>query len=171
MAVTSITVDAPPSSVFAVLANPQRYETFVVGNSNIRRFDPRWPEEGSEFQHTLGFKPLVVMGKTVSLSTDHSTHLAMDTGMGVLGATITVFKLFPTEEGTRVDLKEEPIRGTVAWFWNKPVDMVLDWRNRWLLKRLKNIAEEQFARQRATLPPAKESGGGGRRHTGPANDD
>lgn len=145
MAVTTITIAAPPSEIFRILSDPDRYEEFVVGNSTIRRFDPDWPEEGSEFHHTLGIKPLVVMGKTVALTTDHATLLALDTGMGPLGATITIFKLFPTEEGTRVQIREEPIRGIVAWFWNKPIDVILDRRNRWLLRRLKRLAEADTA--------------------------
>src|SRR5690606_13557738 len=68
---------APIETVFALLADPARYEEFVVGNSTIRSFDPDWPSEGATFHHSLGIKPFVVKDKSISLATDHA-HLSRD---------------------------------------------------------------------------------------------
>lgn len=146
-------VDTPSSAVFAVLADPRRYEQFVVGNSAIRSFDPHWPEEGSEFQHSLGVKPLVIQDSSTALATDRQTYLVMLTRMGFLGATITSFRLSSRPAGTEVEIREEPVWGMVVWMWSKMVDQMLAWRNRRLLVRLRKLAEEQFARERSVLPP------------------
>lgn len=149
--------DTPMSSVFAVLADPPRYERFVLGNAGVRRFDPGWPEEGSEFAHTLGIRPLVMHDTTTSLATDHRTYLVLLTRMSLMGATITSFVLQPRESGTLMEIREEPMWGPVSWLWSKLVDQVLAWRNRRLLIRLSDVAEEQFARERSVLPPGSEA--------------
>lgn len=143
--------DTPMSSVFAVLADPPRYEGFVVGNAGVHRFDPGWPDEGSEFAHSIGIGPLVIHDTTTSLATDHRTFLVLLTRMGFMGATLTSFVLQPREDGTLMEIREEPIWGPVSWLWSKLVDQVLAWRNRRLLVRLSDVAGEQFARQRSVL--------------------
>lgn len=155
-----ILVDAPAQSIFSVLADPSQYEVFVVGNSQIRRFDPRWPQPGTRFHHLLGVKPLVVAGSSLSLATDYETYLVLETGMGILGATLTTFYLMETPDGTKLEVREEPWSGLVARFWSKAVDIALDRRNRLLLRRLKRLSEEQFTRERSVLPgPGSGEGG------------
>lgn len=149
--------DTPMSSVFAVLADPPRYERFVVGNARVRRFDPRWPAEGSEFAHSLGIRPLVMHDTTTSLATDHRTYLVLLTRMSLMGATLTSFFLQPRESGTLLEIREEALWGPVSWIWSKLVDEVLAWRNRRLLVRLSDVAEEQFARERSVLPAGDEA--------------
>jgi hypothetical protein len=156
MADDSTLVDAPRSSVFTVLADPPRYEQFVVGNSAVRRFDPRWPEDGSVFHHSLGIRPFLIKDVATSLGTDNATYLVLLTRMGFLGATITTFRLLTRPGGTEVEIREEPMWGMAAWMWTKLVDLVLAWRNRRLLARLKRLAEEQFARERSVLPSSSE---------------
>lgn len=157
MADDSILVDAPMSSVFAVLADPRRYEQFVVGNSGIRHFDPDWPEDGSEFAHTLGVKPMVIHDTSTCLATDNHSFLVLLTRMGWLGATITTFVLHADPGGTELEIREEPLWGLVSRVWSKVTDMVLDWRNRRLLARFTRLAEEQFARERSVLPAGGQS--------------
>ncbi|MFO7292272.1 MAG: SRPBCC family protein [Actinomycetes bacterium] len=144
---------APIETVFALLADPARYEEFVVGNSTIRSFDPDWPSEGATFHHSLGIKPFVVKDKSISLATDHATYLVMETRMSVLGASITAFELSPTGAGTKIEIFEEAISGPFAWLWSRPVDALLDWRNRRLLERLCRLAEKE-AGIGADTPPA-----------------
>lgn len=151
MADDSALLDTPMSSVFSVLADPPRYERFVVGNARVRRFDPRWPEEGSEFAHSLGVRPLVMHDTTTSLATDHRSFLVLLTRMSFMGATITSFVLHPREGGTLMEIREEPIWGPVSWLWSKLVDEVLARRNRRLLVRMSDVAEEQFALERSVL--------------------
>lgn len=149
--------DTPMSSIFAVLADPPRYERFVVGNARVRRFDPRWPAEESEFAHTLGIRPLVLHDTTTSLATDYRTYLVLLTRMSFMGATLTSFVLHPRETGTLLEIREEPLWGPVSWIWSKLVDEVLASRNRRLLVRLSDVAEEQFARERSVLPAGGET--------------
>ena len=147
---------APIETVFALLANPKRYEEFVVGNSTIRRFDPAWPDEGMRFHHSLGVKPFVVKDESISLATDHATYLVMETRMSVLGASITAFELTPTGAGTEIEIFEEAIRGPFAWLWSRPVEALLDWRNRRLLERLTGLAEAEA--EKAGAIPTSQSG-------------
>ncbi|HEX2152452.1 MAG TPA: SRPBCC family protein [Acidimicrobiia bacterium] len=158
MSLDSIVVDAPPSSVFGVLSDPRRYENFVVGNARIRRFDPRWPEEGSTFAHSLGMGPLVVKDTTTSIATDDASYLVLETRMGPLGTSVTVFRIGSTESGTRVEIQEDPISGPMAWVWNPLLDRALGWRNRWLLRRLGKLAERRFGNERSVPPAANDPG-------------
>lgn len=164
MADTSTIIETPVSSVFAVLSDPRAYERFVVGNSRVRRFDPDWPDEGSEFHHSLGIRPFLIRDTSMSLGTDHRTFLVLLTRMGPLGATITSFVLSPHQGGTELAIREEPVWGPMALAWSKVVDSILDWRNRRLLVRLTDVAKEQFARERSVLTsgdetPAEETSG------------
>ena len=70
MAGTSVTsrhVDAPVDAVASILADPRAYDGIVVGSRKVRWFDPRWPEDGTAFHHTVGFGPVVIRDKTTVL--------------------------------------------------------------------------------------------------------
>ena len=157
MSHTTAFTRAPIETVFSLLADPSRYEEFVVGNSTIRRFDPEWPKEGTTFHHSLGVKPFIVKDESISLATDHATYLVMETRMSVLGASITAFELSSTGEGTKIEIFEEAIRGPFAWLWSRPVDALLDWRNKRLLERLTRLAEEE-ASQAGKIPATTSEG-------------
>lgn len=160
MADDSTVVDAPMSSIFAVLSDPPRYERFVVGNARVRRFHPRWPEEGTEFAHTLGVRPFVMHDRSTSLATDHRSYLVLLTRMSYMGATLTSFALTSSDRGTLVEIREEPLWGPVDWLWSKAVDKMLAWRNAHLLRRLRAVTEEQFERERSVLPSGGETEAG-----------
>ena len=60
----------PPEAVWDVLADPGEYGYWVVGSKVIRDADPRWPEPGSRFHHTIGFGPFTLDDHTVALETE-----------------------------------------------------------------------------------------------------
>lgn len=148
MARNRMTCKAPCERVFAVLEDPRPYAHFVVGTNTIRRFDPRWPEPGSAFHHSLGVVGLtLIRDRTVSVECDPPRRLALKAGMRPLAVNDTVFVLTPTGDGaTVVEIEETPVAGPACLPLVGPVvDRLLGLRNRLLLRRLCAVVE---ARQR-----------------------
>ena len=49
----STSVSVPPGRVFEVLANPESYQHWVVGASEVVKSDPGWPAIGTAFEHRV----------------------------------------------------------------------------------------------------------------------
>ena len=142
MAINEITVDAPPSAVWDVLANPETYEEWVVGNKAIRGHDPNWPTPGTEFHHRVGFGPVFVNDKTVALESIPSKRLVMNVRALPVGHGIVTFELSETGAGTQVRMEECPAGGPIKRIW--PVlDPLTRLRNAETLRRLRRCAERR----------------------------
>ena len=148
MSVNEIEVDAPPAAVWAVLADPPTYEEWVVGNKAIRDHDPKWPEPGTEFHHKVGFGPVAVKDKTVSLEAVTSRRLVMNVRAFPAGQGVVTFDLTETGQGTHVRMEELPAGGPVKRVWPALAPLV-KLRNAVSLRRLKRLAE---SRHRAQAP-------------------
>jgi uncharacterized protein YndB with AHSA1/START domain len=148
MPVNEIEVEAPPSAVWAVLADPPTYEEWVVGNKAIRDHDPKWPAPGTEFHHKVGFGPVAVNDKTVSLEAVTSQRLAMNVRAFPAGHGVVTFDLTEAGEGTHVRMEEVPAGGPVKRVWPALAPLV-KLRNAETLRRLKRLAE---SRHRAQAP-------------------
>ncbi len=146
-------VDATPETVFAVLADPRRYAYFVVGTKKIRRFDPRWPEPGSAFHHTLGVGLPLIRDATVCVEVDEPHRLVLRAHMRPLAVNETTFRLTPQQGGTSVEVEERAVAGPAAAKVVAPlVDGLLWLRNQELVRRLRKTVErreEQRAQQDA----------------------
>ncbi len=141
-------VAAPPEVVFAVLSDPRTYARFTVGTKRIRRFDPRWPEVGSVFHHTLGFGPLILRDLSRVVELDEGRRLVLRAQMRPFAVNRVAFELRPaqTDAGTDVEIEEHAIEGPAAVVWNPVLDGVLWLRNQELLRRLKHVAERRASR-------------------------
>ena len=106
MSTNVITVDAPPSVVWAVLSDPPTYEYWVVGNKEIRRHDGDWPEPGAVFHHKVGFGPLTITDKSISLEAEPLRRLVMQVRALPVGTGIVTFELEPSGTGTKVVMGE-----------------------------------------------------------------
>ena len=148
MSVNEIEVDAPPAAVWAVLADPPTYEEWVVGNKEIRDHDPKWPDAGTEFHHKVGFGPVAVKDKTVSLEAVTSRRLVMNVRAFPAGQGVVTFDLTETGQGTHVRMEELPAGGPVKRVWPALVPLVKV-RNAETLRRLRRLAER---RHRAQTP-------------------
>lgn len=167
MSVNEITVEAPPATVWEVLADPPTYEEWVVGNKAIRDYDPAWPAPGTEFHHKVGFGPVAVNDKTVSLeatppslaapaasvggTTVPRGRLVMNVRALPAGHGIVTFELTENAGGTTVRMEELPAGGP-AKLVAPVLDPLIKLRNVETLRRLKRVAEK---RHRAPLPPGR----------------
>ena len=134
------TLDAPPEAVAMVLADPRAYDGVVVGSRRIRWFDPRWPEPGSRFHHTLGLGPLTVRDHSEVVAEDLPRSLRLLVHVGPFGSAEVVFRLTPEGDRTHVQLTETPTSGLLAWSWTPPAVALTRWRNERVLGRLEELA-------------------------------
>ncbi|MBW3556212.1 MAG: SRPBCC family protein [Actinobacteria bacterium] len=135
------------ATVFAVLADPRRYDEFVVGTKRIRRFDPRWPEVGSVFHHTLGMGPLVLRDLTRVVEVTAPHRLVLRAQMRPFAVNRVAFSLNPEGEGTVIEVEEYAIEGPAAALWGPALDRLMWLRNQEMLRRLDKVAQRRQARQ------------------------
>ena len=136
------TIDAAPEDVWALLADAERYDEFVVGAKRIRHADGDWPAEGASLHHTLGAGPFVVHDSTTVTDVDPGRCLRLLARMSVAGASFVRFVLEPTgERSTRLVIEEGPVRGPVLWSWNPVVAALQRKRNEELLERAAELIE------------------------------
>lgn len=162
MAKNEITVDAPPSAVWEVLANPETYEEWVVGNKAIRGHDPNWPAPGSEFHHALGFGRVTLKDKTVALEAVPSKRLVMNVRALPVGHGIVTFELSEKDGGTRVLMEECPAGGPAKRVWGV-LDPLTRLRNAETLRRLRRCAEGRHGARKpgdSGLSPGSPGGSG-----------
>lgn len=146
MAVNSTVVEAPPEVVFSVLADPPSYASFVVGTKRIRRFEPRFPELGTEFHHTLSVGPLPVLRDLSRVEeVVEGRRLVLRAQMRPLSVNRVAFDLRPVDAGTQVDVEEYAIEGPAALVWNPAFEGLMWLRNTEMLRRLKELAERRYA--------------------------
>ena len=142
MSVNEILVEAPPAAVWDVLADPPSYEEWVVGNKGIGDYDRSWPAPGTEFRHKVGFGPLAVKDKTVSLEAASSRRLVMNVRALPVGHGIVAIDLAESGSGTLVRMEERPAGGPIKLLW--PVfGPLVKLRNAETLRRLKRLAESR----------------------------
>lgn len=142
MSTNEITIDAPPSVVWSVLADPPTYKYWVVGNKKIRRHDGDWPEPGAAFHHKVGFGPITIADKTVALEAEPTRRLVMQVRALPVGTGIVTFELEPSGAGTRIVMGEAAESGPARFL--APVLNRLAWlRNAETLRRLRRCSEER----------------------------
>ena len=146
MAVNTVTVAAPPEVVFSVLADPPSYASFVVGSKTIRRFDPRFPELGSEFHHALSVGPIPVIRDLSRVEeVAEGRRLVLRAQMRPFAVNRVAFTLRPAGGGTEVEVEEYPIEGPAALLWNPAFEALMGLRNAEMLRRLSRLAERRAA--------------------------
>ena len=77
MSFTAREIEAPPSAVFAVLADPTTYPEWLVGASDIREVEPNFPSPGAKFHHMVGVKPFVVPDSTEVIDVEPDRRLKL----------------------------------------------------------------------------------------------
>jgi hypothetical protein len=145
MAVVARVIGAPPDAVAAVLADPRSYDGVVVGSKRIRWFDARWPEAGTHFHHSVGFGILHIRDRTTVVRDDLPSRLLLAAGMGPLGKAEVDFTLTPTDGGTRVEMREEPVSGPLKALWSPPLAAAMRARNTRALRRLEKLSRARAA--------------------------
>lgn len=141
-------IAAPPSQVFAVLADGWTYSNWVVGTSHMRAVAADWPAVGSKLHHAAGVWPLAIRDESVVDRVEADRCLELTVKGRPFGEAKVVMTLTAEDDGTRVSMYEEPIRGPGKWLHNPASEALLIRRNVEALARLSAIAE------RHTSPPS-----------------
>lgn len=163
MAVNTRTAGVPAACVWAVLADPDSYATWVVGARDIHGWEGEWPEPGSRFHHSQGAGPIALVHDTTEvLEREPGRRLLLEARMRpwlVFHIDLVLEAL--GEETTRIVMDERPVRG-----WLMPlapaVELSVKARNVEALERLNALAAQRFRGRRAALsegsPPATSGG-------------
>ena len=138
-----ITIDATPQDVFAVLSDPETYAYWVVGSSEIHQSDETWPEPGSFFEHSQGFRPLRIRDTTTVLESDPPRRLKLETRIRPFSVAEVELRVRRAGNGSHVTMTEQ-VTGGLARLSIGPVrDLAFKLRNVESLRRLRRLAEER----------------------------
>lgn len=155
------TLDAPLEAVALVLADPRSYDGVVVGSRRIRWFDPRWPDPGSRFHHTLGFGPVTLRDFSEVVEDDLPRSLRLLVHLRPIGSAEVVFRLEADGSArTHAEMTETPVSGLLAATWSPPAVALTRRRNDRVLARLGEVAAG-----RAEVMARGGASGGGRQGT------
>jgi uncharacterized protein YndB with AHSA1/START domain len=145
MSFNEITVEVPPQAVWDVLADPPSYEYWVVGNKEVRGYDPHWPAAGTEFRHTVGFGPARVKDTSVSLEAEALRRLVMRVRALPIGKGVVSFELEPIRSGSATLVRMgEQIDAGPARFIAPIIEPLTHLRNAESLRRLRRLAEDRY---------------------------
>jgi hypothetical protein len=136
-------VAAPPSQVFAVLADGWTYSNWVVGTSHMRAVDVSWPDVGSTLHHASGIWPLALRDESVVERVERDRSLTLTVKGRPFGEATVTIELAKAPGGTTVTMYEAPIKGPGKWLHNPVTEALLVRRNVETLARLTAIAERR----------------------------
>lgn len=134
-------MQAPPATVFAVLADGWSYPAWVVGASRIRDVEGEWPAKGSRLHHSVGVWPLLIDDDTEVLDVEPDRRLVLQARGWPAGEARVELTISPDGEGSLVRMAESPDRGPAERVFAPLIERILPARNRESLRRLAAIAE------------------------------
>lgn len=143
MSVNDVFVAAPPGAVWAVLSDARTYAQWVVGSSEVRHVDGKWPEPGSTFHHTQGAFGVGLKDTTTVLGVDYGTRIELCVRTRPLVVARVDLELGPSGQGTRVVMRERPVAGVFGRLHNPVFDLALKVRNAESLRRLAKLARQR----------------------------
>ncbi len=136
-------IEAPPADVFAVLADANTYEHWVVGCDDIRAVEGEWPAVGSKFFHTVGAGPVKVKDNTKVIEVEKDKLLVLEARARPAGVAKVIFRLTPIDGGTDVEIEEFPIRGLAKLIDNPVQNALMKARNVETLRRLTKQVDDR----------------------------
>jgi uncharacterized protein YndB with AHSA1/START domain len=142
MTEVSRVVDAPPQTVFAVLADGWSYGGWVVGSSHIRDVDDGWPAAGSRIHHSVGLWPLQIQDETKVVAVETGRSLSLEAKAWPSGVAAVGITLVPHNGGSRtlVRMTEHVVRGPGKVLPAAVQGLLLRPRNTESLARLADMA-------------------------------
>ena len=143
MARNRIGVDATPDAVFEVLDDAEAYPRWVVGARRVRRVDPEWPVEGSEFHHAVGVPGAELHDSTEVVDRAAPHRIVLEVRFRPTGTARVEIDVEPTDSGSVITIEETPDSGPVSWLPRLTTDPVLHLRNAWSLQRLRHEIERR----------------------------
>lgn len=139
----SITIDASPREVFAVLLDPYAYPRWVMGARAIRAVDESWPEPNSSFHHRSGTGPVQVTDRTTLLEKSDDSFLRLRARAWPMGEAEVRLTLRPDGQRTVLTLEEIPSAGPAKVFGTPLLLPALHTRNVLSLRRLRDLVESR----------------------------
>lgn len=136
---------APPTAVWAVLADPWSYAYWVVGSSEIRAADEDWPAPGSRFHHRVGMRPFTLADHTEVLEAEPPNRLVLRAKARPFGVARVEMRVREHPAGALVTIIEDPDLPFGGLLLPPPAHLVLRLRNGESLRRLRNLAERAAA--------------------------
>src|SRR4029078_6425420 len=107
MAVTRRFVDAPPETVWEVLADGWLYPVWVVGATRLRDVEDAWPTRGSRIHHSVGVWPLALDDDTEVLEATPGVMLKLRARLWPVGEASVTIRMTASGSGTGVALEED----------------------------------------------------------------
>ena len=147
-------LQATPTEVWAVLADPWLYASWVVGASRIRDVEGHWPEAGALIHHSIGVWPLLLDDSTSVTSSSPGSELRLRARGKVLGEADVVLRLEDDGPGCTVTMLEWAVKGAGSWVPSPVVDPLVSWRNTEALRRLALIVEGRLRSGQARGTPS-----------------
>jgi uncharacterized protein YndB with AHSA1/START domain len=108
-------VDAPPETVFAILADPWSYARWVSGTQQVRAAEPDWPQPGTRLWHWFGRKPAGGPGVTAVLACEPPHRLVLRADVRPLALVQATLSVQRTGTGSLVRIDEDMIGGWARW--------------------------------------------------------
>lgn len=139
MATNEIEIAAGRAQVWAVLADAQRYDEWVIGAQEVHDSDADFPAADTALAHRTGVGPFALDDETRVVEAQEPDLLVLRAKLRPLGELEVRFRLYPSGEGTRLVLEEEPVAGLVTGV--PGTNLALRARNVVTLRRLKALAE------------------------------
>jgi hypothetical protein len=137
-------IDAPVSAVWAVLADPWLYASWVVGAARIRGVDGDWPVTGARLHHSVGLWPLLLSDHTdveESLPGSRLQLLARAWPGGEARIVIELAAAGDDGASTTVTMSEDAVSGPGRLIPSPARHLALHVRNVESLRRLGFVAE------------------------------
>ncbi|BBA95517.1 hypothetical polyketide cyclase/dehydrase [Actinacidiphila reveromycinica] len=135
-------IERPPGQVWAVLADPARYDDWVVGVTGSAPGRGDWPRVGADLSYEVALGPWKGGGRTVVRRCEEPHVLELEAHSGPLGTARIAVDVRPWgERDSLVTLDEHPLRGTAGTLHNAAFDVFLQLRHRRMLKRLAYTVE------------------------------
>ncbi|MEW2557200.1 SRPBCC family protein [Streptomyces zhihengii] len=148
MALRHRLVRRTPQQVWDVLADGDRFGTWVVGTSGSSERDGEWPAEGARITYTVRLGRWQADGRTVVRVSEPPRRLELEAYSGPLGTARIAFELRPWGDDTLVVFDEHPLRGPGGAVHNAALDAVQQLRHRVLLRRFARTVESATAPER-----------------------
>jgi hypothetical protein len=140
MSVNVRKLDSTPEQVFAVLADPWVYPTWVVGASRLRAADGGYPEAGRKLHHSIGVWPLVLNDETEVEEWDPPRRMVLKAQTRPFGTERVIIEVRESGSGSLVRMEEFTIAGPAARIPRAIADPILHIRNAESLRRLAFVA-------------------------------
>src|SRR3954452_9055131 len=136
-------IDAPPTTVFSVLSDPESYGEWVVGSRAIRDADADFPAVGSRFHHQVGVPPLLLNDHTEVLVNEAPSRLVLRAKARPVATARIELRLGADGDGTQVTMFEGAGDLPSRIVFNPITDVLVQLRNQRSLDRLRRLAERR----------------------------